>query len=319
MQLVFIIGAARSGTTLLQSMFHSHPEITSLPEVKFFPRYVVPQIRGLRCQGKTLHEIMEELEADEHLRRLDLNVRDAMEPFLSGECAFTYRDFYLYLLELHLKRAHKSVVAEKDTDNTRYIRELYAAYPDAYIVHIVRDPRDVVLSRMKTAWGAAQPFVTHLRITSRALNNACLDGPRLFGERYCVVRYENLIDHPERELCGLCERLQLPFHSDMLRFFEQADQLVATTEMTWKRNTFMPLQKENSQKWRHGLSRWQVLAIEGTCEVAFSRFGYKLSGMGRTLERRLLSLLANLGYAALRLKRRAKRLLHLPHSGTLQI
>ena len=46
MKRIFIVGVARSGTTLLQSMLASHPEIHSFPETHFFVK--LPKIKLLR-------------------------------------------------------------------------------------------------------------------------------------------------------------------------------------------------------------------------------------------------------------------------------
>ena len=300
---LLIIGAGRSGTTLLQSMLNAHPEIVFPPESHFLRKYVIPEVKGRAPRFETFDDLAAMLQNDSHLRRLGIDVREALEPFMRRHKVFSYRELFIYYLKLYAKRFSKSIVGEKDPSNTGYIKEIHKAFPKAYVIHIFRDPRDVILSRMKTDWGGKAHFINHIKNYKDSIDKAFNDGPLLFGNRYIEICYENLINEPKKELEILCDKIGISSHDDMLEFHEKSHEIVSAEEMQWKQNVFKPILKDNVQKWKKALSRWQILAIEGFCWQAFAHGNYPHSQLGGGLARQVCALPVY-GYAYIsRLKR----------------
>ena len=61
----------------------------------------------------------------------------------------------------------------------------------------------------------------------------------------------------------------------MLAFQRSAEELVHESERSWKEETTGPLLRDNTGKWRDGLSAWQVCLTEHVCSQAFEWFGYE--------------------------------------------
>lgn len=305
---LLIIGFGRSGTTLLQSMLNAHPEIVCPPESHFIENYILPEVKGRAIRFATFEELAHILAKDAPLQRLEIDAQEALQPFVKGEQPFSFRDLFIHYLQLYAKEFGKTIIGEKGTVITAYVRELYKAFPDAYVIHIIRDPRDVILSRMKTPWGQKYSFIIHTRNYYDAYCAAYENGPALYGDKYIEIRYEDLIRDPQTQLIILCQKIGLNFHHDMLNYHEKSYEIVSQNEISWKQNVFKPVLQNNTQKWRNDLGRWHILAIEGFCAQTFARSHYPLSQLGGKFARSICAI-PIYGYAAASyLKRAASRM-----------
>ncbi|MEM9381257.1 MAG: sulfotransferase, partial [Planctomycetota bacterium] len=151
-------------------------------------------------------------------------------------------------------------------------------FPSGLVVHIVRDPRAVVHSRMNAAWSKDRPWWSHAIVAQEQLRRGRRLGRACFGERYLEVRYEELLARPRATLEAVCAHVDVPFDAAMLDFGGSARRLVAEDEIGWKKETFGPLLTDNDAKWRGGLDARQIGFIEAVCVEAFDRFGYERFG-----------------------------------------
>ncbi len=225
----FIAGEMRSGTSWLRRTLSAHPEIACGHEGSFFgrdyEREEIPVYPGpvssltralagseeLRVwHGLPWNRWGDDYEAD--LRNL---VRLSVDYFLSKEVA----------------RTGKRIVGDKSPQHTENLDEIHEYYPDARIIHIVRDGRDVAVSAMHHWWREASDRpggIFHLTQEELEIRDAYLgdregflaegrsifteerlrqlarrwsyrvgkahrDGTTLFGERYLEIRYEDLL------------------------------------------------------------------------------------------------------------------------------
>ena len=81
-QKLFIVGVGRSGTTLLQSMLNSHPEICFTPETHFFKRYIAPNISNTK--GISKQKLQALLQADKYFSRLEVSIEEHLKKFSSN-------------------------------------------------------------------------------------------------------------------------------------------------------------------------------------------------------------------------------------------
>jgi len=275
---VLVLGVGRSGTSLLQSMLNAHPELAFPPETHFFRRYVAPGAFEAWGEGERA-ALRRLLEADDDFARAGITPRELLaHPRAEAGPSGAFEA----LLELTAQRAQKSRVGDKDPKNIDSLPALAEAFPGAFVIHLVRDPRDVLLSRTKAAWSAKRPWWTHPWIYREQLRHGGRMGRLLFGERYLELRYEDLLAEPEAKLRRLLRHVELDWDPAVLSFGESAARLVDERELAWKRETLGPLLAGNCGKWREGLRPAQVAYCEEVCREAFQLHGYEPSRPRRT-------------------------------------
>jgi hypothetical protein len=216
----FVVGQQKSGTTWLMRTLDAHPEILCRGEGRFFGanwrQEGVKRVDPKRPPSSLYNAILgsEYLRlwversvwsrndrADEHLANL---TRMAVDYFLVGE----------------LTKTGKRMVGDKSPLlSPEMIEEISAVYPEAKVVHIIRDGRDAAVSAAyhsrnfgKRGRGARAPEDHSGSVFAEGqleklaadwasrVGKTVEDGPALLGEGYAEVRYEDLLARPEEEV-----------------------------------------------------------------------------------------------------------------------
>lgn len=269
---VVICGVGRSGTSLLQSMLNAHPGLCFPPETHVFRRYVAPPATRRRWERLGAAAFEAVLQRDEDFARAGVPARELLRPE-SGRGLDTARVFRRLLARV-AAREGKVRVGDKDPRSLEELAAWKREFPRARIVHVVRDPRDVLLSRTKAAWSAARPWWAHILICREQLRRGRARGRRMFGEAYLEVRYEELLAEPRATLERVCAHVGIDFDEGMLDFGDAARKLVDARELAWKKETLGPLLAGNTEKWRTGLSPFQVRLTERVALESFRDLGY---------------------------------------------
>ena len=107
-------------------------------------------------------------------------------------------------------------------------------------------------------------------------------GPKLFGENYHEIFYEDLIKNPKKTLSQLCIKLGLDYDDSMLSFQVTAKELVSSDEMSWKKETIGPLLENNYEKWKSKLSHIEIKLTESCCSDAITAGHYQADKRNNT-------------------------------------
>lgn len=217
----FIFGHARSGTTLLLRLVRLHPEVHGNYQAHFFTRKPL------------LKSLVDSPEAEEWLTRKSnrWNQGRDLSPLVLRAAA----DF---IMERDAARAGKLIVGDKSPSSLIHgqaARDMYAVYPDAKMVMIVRDGRDVLISERFRNFVEESKFLTSedtriikdLRKDQEQFTNGTRsiftetfirrvaqdwakdltetedEGRKLYGEHFFAMRYEDLLKTPFEEMSRL--------------------------------------------------------------------------------------------------------------------
>jgi hypothetical protein len=253
-------------------MLNAHPALALPPETHFFRRYVVPRRARARHERGSARAFSAVLAHDRDFLRAGVTPAEALESEADG--ALDLARVFARVLRCNAARQGKCRVGDKDPRNIDHLATLAAAFPSGYLLHVIRDPREVLLSRTRAAWSKGHPWWQHALLVEDQLRRGRALGPLHFGARYLEVRYEALVARPEETLREVARHIGLEFSSDMLEFRASAATLVDARERSWKQETLGPLLASNTEKWRRELAPEQVRFVERVSREAFERAGY---------------------------------------------
>ena len=257
----------------MQVFLSSHPAVSFLPEINLIRRFVLNgelnQVHGQEGEGKTL----ELLTADPKLKRLpyswqELLPEETTEDF--GESLFQN------LVSRHCDSS-STYVGYKDALLIQSATEVLTRWGNSKIVHIYRDPRDVLASRKKADWSKDYPVWRNViagMIQLRIINQCRASG---YADRIVDVKYEDLLAKPASVAENVCKFLRLDYDPDMLEFNRKAEDLVFSDELQWKKNLFSPILKGNSGKWKEQLTPHEIALVEGAYRNEMQELGYENS------------------------------------------
>jgi hypothetical protein len=212
----FVVGATRSGTTLLRLMLDAHPDVGIPSETHFFHK-LVKRSERTRISPELLADtiITHKRWGDFHLDADELRARfDAIEPFNLSDAL---RAFYGLYAEKH----GKTRWGDKTPGYLRYMRRIEWVLPEARFIHLIRDGRDVALSVLPMNWGPSSvPEAAELwveRVTIAREQGALVD-------HYMEVKYEDLVTETEPTLRRVADFLELPWDAAMLDYHARAEE-----------------------------------------------------------------------------------------------
>jgi len=208
---VFIAGAERSGTSLMYALLSSHPNLAMTRRTNFWP-YFYNRFGDLRRE-ENLERCLSLMKRYNRLLLLKPDFDLLYREFQQSEAS--YGRLFALLQEQHAKRLGKPRWGDKSLDTERYSDAIFREYPEAKILHMVRDPRDryaSALSRWKVSRGRVGAgtalWLTSVRAAARS--------ERRYPQGYMVVQYERLAANPTDVLQRICEFIGEDYVSSML-------------------------------------------------------------------------------------------------------
>jgi hypothetical protein len=277
-ELFFVVGHHRGGTTLLQSMLSSHPRLTLPPETQFFLEVWPRRERlGDLSDPAARRRVAAFLRSEEcSARDLGLDPLEVLEALPAGRP--DYADLFAALLEVWARSRGKPRAGEKSPGHIHCVPLLAGLYPKARFLACLRDPRAVASSERRAEWG------------TRSLDKIASRWRRVFdqherlsctlpGDRYQMVRYEDLVARPEETLARVCAFLGEVPAPEMLRYFERpAAERGFDPSERWKQATLRPLDPARLSAWRAELAPEEIALVERAVGPRLEALGYAPAG-----------------------------------------
>lgn len=307
----FIVGWAKSGTSWLMRMLNSHPEILCRGEGRFFGRgadlgerrgLVTPtSLYGAFADSDYLRTWVERSvwargdDVDRHLNDL---TRKAIKHFLGEKLA----------------ASGKQIVGDKTPFVTEEcLEEIKLLMPEAKVIHIIRDGRDIAVSSMHHMWNNAKDVGGHLSLEPEALakrdayrknpdaflasgksifhgeylrgvaeswrsmtGKAVRTGPALLGENYTEARYEDLLERPLEEIMRLLQFLGTQTSEELVqRSVEMSSFKRVAQREKGEENSSSFFRKGVAGDWRNVFTEEDKRIFKETAGDLLIRLGYE--------------------------------------------
>lgn len=254
---VFVVGSFRGGTTLMERVLLAHPEIVG---------------PGFETQLYSRVRYRRRLDHPEEFRALlgDLAGADPIEQFE----------------EVMTARVHDACArcwVEKTPEHVYHVRALRKRFDGARIVHVMRDGRDVVTSIAHTPWIFPRVRDRFARIVGAVVlwELMTFEGLRLMRDpaledALTSVRYERLVQEPERELSRLASWLGLAAsEADVANWLRRAQEVKGNSLIDSRIGGISPAPVGRWRS-RHLLSGRELATVQELAGDTLVRAGYEL-------------------------------------------
>jgi hypothetical protein len=253
---------------MLQQALNRHSQIIIPPETKYFFSFLRRSHHGQL----------------QHLRRINADLQ--IELAGPGRAVSSTRDARAFFGEMarlyvaRLRRGSVTYFGEKTPEHTGRLGHILRVFPEAKIIFLYRDGRDVALSLSKVAWMHTDIYVNFaiwLHYYQKLRAAQALRSPNIQ-----FVRYEDVVSDPAQELRRVLDFLELPFEPDVADGHGNCDG-IPEREYAWKGRALTRITSERIGTWRRELSDHQIRLIESFGGRALQALKYQLttSGKGR--------------------------------------
>ena len=283
----FVVGVGRSGTTLLRLMLDAHPELAIPPETHFVPAL----IERFGASEPSAGELVEAVTNEPSWRDFGLSEDELRKAFAEAGAgpADAIRAFFAAYASRHAKPRW----GDKTPVYIESIAEIGNVLGDqARFVHLIRDGRDVAVSRRARAAARGReptPAADEAATWKRRIEGARRQASSV--SHYREWRYEDLVAEPDGVLREICEFTELEFDPAMLDYHRGAsERLGELSDLPGKRGrvrprteriaahalTSEPPREDRLGRWRTELDPRDVTAYEEVAGDLLSELGYEV-------------------------------------------
>jgi hypothetical protein len=278
------IGTQRSGSNLLRVMLNQLPEI-SAPHPPHILKTFFPllhhygnlddldnfySLAGDVCEWVNVNPVQWE--------GIHLDPAQVVSVCEERNLIEIFRNIY----ELKASRDSARLWCCKSMESVQYINELENSNLKPIYIHIYRDGRDVAVSFLKAIVGPK-----HIYHLAKKWNEEQYLSLRLkesvSPDRFISVKYEELIENPQRIMQGICGKLGVTFQEDVIMdYFHSKESLnTASSGNMWK-NVARPILKGNHHKYLHELTLYEVEIFESIAGDMLDSLGYERHTSSKT-------------------------------------
>lgn len=256
---IFVGGMMKSGTTLLRAMLGQHRAIAA----------------GLESQWFLWDWAAKDTPAfDTRLDRL-ATFFDLPRQRVAAHCraSATAEAFLDALMADLAAAAGKPRWCEKTPGNVAHLERIWAHWPDAHVIHIIRDPRDAYASYIGTGKTRTPEDYAVRWLAIMAENAAQVARLRPQPERYLEIRYETLCLHPEATMRRVIAMVGADWDPACAVFAGKGDEFQKVLDATGHASTTLerlkqPLTTDRLQIWPEVLDPRQLAGFHAALDAA---------------------------------------------------
>lgn len=265
--LAFVGGVPRSGTTLLKRVLDSHPDIYCGPEFGHLPKLCEQYV--LMKKGVENGRLISYCSVDE------LRLR--------------FRSFILSFAENIVKQYSVRLFVEKTPDNLKVFPILHELFPEAYLIHVVRNPLDVASSYLRVGkrkreynptdfphFYSAREAAIHWKkgVQSADMNTVKSNNPDL-ADKYLIVRYEDLVQEGKHEFIRITNHVNIPFSDKMLDLKSSKGDPVTFGNIFYTKNEYYrPIENTSVNNWMTSLNKNQIGDVYSIVKDKLDAYNY---------------------------------------------
>jgi hypothetical protein len=261
---VFVLGHARSGTSLACRLLLDHLGVNFGTESQFIVRYQQKLSRyGDLSDDSRMRWLLQDISRERFFARTRQNfgfVFDA-ERALRAVASRTYSGALRAIFEQFAASRGRARWGDKTPDYCHYLPLIRELFPDAQFLHVIRDGRDVAHSLFATGFGPKNSYEAAIA-WRRTLDQVRRFRETLPADAYAEIKYEELVNDPVRILGGVATFLGIENREALM------DQVAGPLRVQ--------VRTSSVHQWKQRLSWREIECFEAFAGDELTALGYPL-------------------------------------------
>ena len=281
---LFITGIYRSGTILVTRILNNHPRLWVTYDSIHFMRFSYGRYDPIWKSVNIMRLVRDTHKRISSRYGMELDEERVISRLRSSK-RIGYRHVYDALMADLCTRYKPGAIgwAEKTNVCWEQIPNFLSMFPDGKVIHTVRDPRDVMCSYREMTYEPGYSYLDSAFCSLSSFSKAS-EYRRVFSPRnYYVLRYEQLLREPRREIKRVCDFLEIPFGAAMLdvKSFKdnRGEQWSGGSSFDRKMGS---ISTKPIARWKKKAAPLEVFLVELINRDVMKHYGYELSGLSIT-------------------------------------
>jgi len=267
----FVVGNDRSGTTMLRLVLDRSDEAAVPPESMFLLDLAPVRRRGGLDDPEAAARFVAEVWNHPKVRLWELpGAPPPVPPGLSH--AEAYRFAVESPFRAYARVAGKQRFGDKTPAYLHAVDELLTVWPDARVVVLVRDARDVALSVTAMPFGPNNAYAA-AQWWARGIRRG-LEAESRHPEHVLTVRYEDLVADPAVQVERICEHLNLGYNSEMLAIERSDPAKIVQDQAAWFTQVSAGITTAGVGRWRTEMCAADRRVIAAVAGPELRELGY---------------------------------------------
>ena len=276
---VFIAGLHRSGTSLVRAIVGSHPTLAMYPSdlplwQEFYEPYKNQDLNDATIRTQLVDAILSHKKVQSLATPIDRSrlLSDLDQISIEGQALIDCGVIFAHFLQQYARLQGRSRWGLKSPFQEHYAEAMLQAYPTAKILHIIRDPRDVLVSIKSRGWyWDLKKRCKEWRNSTRLAHH----WQQTYPLSYQVIRYEDLVAQPAPIVRLICAFLDLEYLPDLLLMQGQAGWSGSNSrfaDVGWHSKTISPIAVG---RYEGLLSKAEIEFCQSYLDKEMHQWGYK--------------------------------------------
>ena len=276
--IVFIVTRGRSGSTLIQNILDSHPNIYAPNEADFILFLKKKYANEKNWTHKTKLSFIKDLYVCEKFKRLwEVDKSKITRLFLKSELnSFSEACKLVYLSYNSVYQKEEALaIIDKLPRHSRYIPDLIKLYPNAKFIHLIRDPRAVVNSIKKSFNKNNIPRIAQTWVNA----NKKIDESKN-KQYFLTVKFEDFLLNPDKELKRIFNFIEIPYTFSLIDAYKVIEKTHENHPVFGReihQNISKKIDPSVSSQWKTQLSEKEINQINYLTADYAIKYEYNIS------------------------------------------
>lgn len=269
-----MVGTQRSGSNLVRLVLNGIDGVIAPPSAHEYRDFIelLPLYSPLESEhvAVLVKDVLQLIRLNALQWPIDLTVADVLG-FVNGR---TLADVIIAVYDAAAICTGNRHWVSKCLENYLYIPAFLNARPDLFILHLVRDPRDVALSFLNAPIGPKDPKIIALEWKS---DQSSIRQMRSHTDdrRWISIRYEDIVDDPTSAFSTLCESIGIRWTPRALTFHASAEASIAASLSTLWENLSSPIDGKKAGRYLDPTRRDFIRSVEEVAADEMRAYGYE--------------------------------------------
>ena len=292
-EILFGTATSRTGGAMLSNLLSIHKDVLVTTDFLHFFRFIYNKYSPISeplNQSKLVHEMCLRMK---YRRKIHLSPEEILSYFKN---VHNYDGVIAALFDfISSKNKNKKIVGELANTEWRNIKNFLNFNENYKAFQLIRDPRAVLSAFKKLTYQEGFKYLNIIFLWIDALNYSENYLNQYTKDRYLRIKYENILNYPEKSVAELCKFIGVPVDPNMLQPEKWPDLLKSkfnyVNVSAYNNKKSYGFIKSRIFQWKNYLEEWELVLIQYLLKDYLKKLNYEIFDCNKSMLKKGLEII----------------------------